>query len=100
MWVLFGAVAAYSALSNGDNFFGVICIFFCLAGILVWLDARAIAWPLMVWFGLVVVACIINLALREFRWRPVWAMIFAIYSIYELNQWAACDRRGIRDHFR
>jgi len=94
LWVLLGGFVAFTSFARGEALFGSFCLVFVLAGVLVWLDIRAVAWPLIVWFGIVIVLGTILLALKGAELRRFTSIGAAIYSIYELYQWR---REGNRD---
>src|SRR5262245_44355171 len=77
MWTLLGAFVAYTSFQTGDPFIGVVCVLFCIAGVLMWLDIRDVAWPLIAWFSLVILSGALLLVLKGLAVRPVWAMAMA-----------------------
>jgi di/tricarboxylate transporter len=62
-----------------------------LAGVLIWLDVRAVAWPLIVWFGLVIVMATLLLALKGLELRRFATIAMAGCTIYELYQWRRAE---------
>jgi hypothetical protein len=91
IWALLGAWVSYTSFSVGDNFMGGAMLLFCVAGTLIWLDVREVAWPLMIWFAIVIVCAILLLVFKGFALRPLTAIVMAGYTIYELNQWRNSD---------
>ena len=87
LWALLGAFLAYTSFSRGDHVLGGFSLLFCVAGILVWLDIRQVAWPLMIWFGIVIVCGVLLLVFKGLQLRPFAAIAMAGYTIYELNLW-------------
>lgn len=91
LWVLLGAFVAYLSFTGGDTYMGGVSLLFCIAGVLIWLDFREVAWPLMIWFGLVIVSAVLLLAFKGVTLRPFTAIAMAGFTIYELNQWRQAE---------
>jgi hypothetical protein len=91
LWVLLSAFVGYTSFMAGDTFMGGVCVLFCVAGVLIWLDIRDVAWPLIAWFGLVIVSGALLLVLKGLAFRPVWAMAMAALTIYDLYAWRSSE---------
>jgi hypothetical protein len=87
LWILLGGFVAYNSFARGETTFGSIALLFVFAGTLIWLDVREVAWPLIVWFSLVIVMSIVLLLLKGVEWRRFSSMILAAYTIYDLYHW-------------
>jgi di/tricarboxylate transporter len=87
LWVLLGGSLAYTSFMRGESAFGSACLIFVLAGALIWLDVREVAWPLIVWFGIVIVLATILLIVKGIELRRFSSIILAGYTIYDLYQW-------------
>lgn len=87
LWAILGAYVSYSSFATGDNYMGGVSLLFCFAGVLVWLDFREVAWPLMIWFGVVIASAVLLLILKGVTLRPITAIAMAGFTIYELKQW-------------
>ena len=87
LWILLGAFVSYSSFKDGDPIYAWGGLIFCIAGILVWFDVREVAWPLMIWFGIVIASALLLLVIKGFTIRPVWGIVMAGYMIYDLNNW-------------
>jgi len=87
LWGLLGAYVSYASFAEGDNFIGAASLLFCVAGVLIWLDVREVAWPLIIWFGIVIVSAVLLLVVKGIALRPFTAIAMAAYTIYELYQW-------------
>lgn len=57
-WILLGGYVGFTCIQTGETALGFALLAFALAGVLIWLDVRAIAWPLIIWFGIVIVSWI------------------------------------------
>jgi hypothetical protein len=86
-WTLLGGYFSYDSFANGDTYYGVASLLIAIAGILVWLDVRAVAWPLMIWFGAVVFFAVVILLFKGLSFRPFFGIVFALSMIHELYQW-------------
>lgn len=91
LWVLLGAFVSYTSFTEGDTYLTVVSLLFVVAGALIWLDVRAIAWPLIIWFGLVIVGALLLVAFKGLAFRPFWAIAMASLTIYDLYQWHKSD---------
>jgi len=87
LWALLGAFVSYLSFSDGDTYMGGVSLLFCVAGVLIWLDIREVAWPLMIWFGVVIVSAMLLLVFKGVALRPFTAIVMAGFTIHELNQW-------------
>lgn len=91
LWALLGAWVSYTSFAVGDTILGGAALLFCVAGALIWLDVRQVAWPLMIWFGIVIVCAVLLLVFKGVALRPFTAIAMAGYTIYELNLWRTSD---------
>lgn len=87
LWILLGGYIGITSIQAGETALGGALLAFAFAGVLIWLDVRAIAWPLMVWFGIVIVSGVIVLAFRGLSFRPIWGILMAALTIYDLYAW-------------
>jgi hypothetical protein len=87
LWTLLGAFVGYTSFQTGDTYMFVVCLLFCIAGVLIWLDIREVAWPLIAWFSLVIFSCVLLLVFKGLAFRPFWAMAMAALTIYDLYVW-------------
>jgi len=91
LWALLGAFVSYNSFVHGDLSLGIAGVVFCVAGVLVWLDVRAVAWPLMIWFAVVIASGMLLLLFKGVSIRPITGILLAGYTIYELNSWRHTD---------
>ena len=87
LWIVLGAFVSYASFAEGDKYLGIVCLLFCVAGVLIWLDVREVALPLILWFNLVIIGAVLLLLFKGIALRPFTAILMACYTIYDLNQW-------------
>lgn len=87
LWIFLGGYFGFTCFQNGDSALGGAFMLFVVAGILMWLDVRAIAWPLIVWFGLVMLMGLLVLVIRGFSMRMTLKVLMAAYTMYDLYAW-------------
>lgn len=87
LWILAGGYVAYTSFVRGESVLGSICILLVFAGVLIWLDVREVAWPLIIWFSIVIVLALVLLVFKGLEWRRFWSILLAGYTIYDLYHW-------------
>lgn len=91
MWMIGGGIMAYDSFHRGNNLLNVVCVLLIVASILIWFNVRAVAWPLMIWFGIVILLGGLLLFVKEFEWKRLITLVTAVFTIWELYEWRYKD---------
>jgi hypothetical protein len=85
--VLAGIFLAYTNFRDGSAGLAILYGSVGLFSLLVWFDLKWVAIPLMIYFSLALIACILMLFLREFSWLRLGKLVACGYVIYEFWEW-------------
>jgi hypothetical protein len=82
-----GAFMAFYYYQQGSTALAILSGSIGLLSLLVWLDMKWVALPLIGWFSLVLVAGVAVLCLKEFSWRLALRLCAVGFTIYALWEW-------------
>lgn len=87
IWIVAGFVIAWLTLPDGDPVLGYMALALAICGVLVWLDVKAVSWPLMFYLAFVIFCCGLFIVLRGPSVRLIIALGMSIGAVFELNKW-------------
>ena len=82
-----GLILAVMYIRDGLMGLGAMFGIAALLSILVWLDQKWVALPLIVFISGVVIAAVYLLVMRGFSWRTALRIIGGGYAVFALSQW-------------
>ena len=85
--VLAGSFLAYINIRDGSTGLAVMYGSLGLFSLLVWLDFKWVAIPLMIYFSLAMAGGILMLVTRGFSWMLVGKLVLIGYTIYAFWEW-------------
>ncbi|HUE73900.1 MAG TPA: hypothetical protein VMP01_23670 [Pirellulaceae bacterium] len=82
-----GGYVAYVSYREGSTAMALMAGSLALLSLLVWLDMKWVAIPLIGWFSVVLVGGVLLLCFKEFSWRIVFRLGAVSFTIYSLWEW-------------
>ena len=82
-----GSFMAFVYYREGSTALAILAGSIGLLSLLVWLDMKWVAIPLMGWFSLVLVAGVLLLCFKEFSWRMAFRLCAVGFTVYSFWEW-------------
>jgi hypothetical protein len=89
LWLISGAVMTVLYARQGSYVFAVLMALLAVCAVLIWLDVRWVAKPLIMYFGLAVVGGAIKLFVAGFSWALLGRVALCVYAIRALWLWGS-----------